>query len=171
MARSLVLFLFLLFTIAAAASGASCDSHLFSRNLYRRSPGLKHEKLSHLRFYLHGTVSGPKPTAVRVAEVADVFRLGRHNGQSLDSGTRTSSNMIGRTQGIYASAAQEEVGFLTVLNFAFTAGKYNGSTMRVLAEMPLCRRCGRSRLSAAAVFSDFPVGMLRRELTPCCGVY
>lgn len=42
------------------------------------------------------------------------------------------SKIVGRAQGIYASASQSEVGFLMVLNFAFTEGKFNGSNLSVL---------------------------------------
>lgn len=42
------------------------------------------------------------------------------------------SKVEGRAQGIYASASQSELGFLMVLTFAFTEGKYNGSALSVL---------------------------------------
>jgi len=35
-------------------------------------------------------------------------------------------------QGIYASASQSELSFLMALNFVFTEGKYNGSTLSIL---------------------------------------
>ncbi|KAB1227894.1 Dirigent protein 19 [Morella rubra] len=43
-----------------------------------------------------------------------------------------SSKFIGRAQGFYALASQEEVGLLMAMNFAFTEGKYNGSTITML---------------------------------------
>ncbi|KAB1222416.1 Dirigent protein 19 [Morella rubra] len=43
-----------------------------------------------------------------------------------------SSKLVGRAQGIYASASQTEVGLLMVLNFVFMEGKYNGSSLSVL---------------------------------------
>lgn len=42
------------------------------------------------------------------------------------------SKVVGRAQGIYASASQSELGFLMAMNFAFTEGKYNGSSLAVL---------------------------------------
>ncbi|KAI8548790.1 hypothetical protein RHMOL_Rhmol07G0301300 [Rhododendron molle] len=42
------------------------------------------------------------------------------------------AKQVGWAQGIYASAAFDQVGFLMVYNFAFTEGKYNGSTLSVL---------------------------------------
>ena len=42
------------------------------------------------------------------------------------------SKIVGRAQGMYAFASQSEFSLLMVLNFAFTEGKYNGSTLSVL---------------------------------------
>ncbi|XVF75965.1 hypothetical protein PTKIN_Ptkin13bG0229600 [Pterospermum kingtungense] len=42
------------------------------------------------------------------------------------------SKIVGRAQGIYAFASQSDFSFLMVLNFVFTEGKYNGSTLSVL---------------------------------------
>ena len=50
----------------------------------------------------------------------------------LTLGPERSSKMVGRAQGIYASASQTEVSLLMVLTFAFTEGKYNGSNLSVL---------------------------------------
>ena len=43
-----------------------------------------------------------------------------------------SSKMVGKAQGFYTSSSQEEVGLLMIMNFAFSDGKYNGSTFTVL---------------------------------------
>ena len=67
-----------------------------------------------------------------------------------------SSKPVGRAQGIYASASQTDLGFLMVLNFAFTEGKYNGSTLSVLGrntvlsdvrEMPIVGGSGLFRFA------------------------
>ncbi|CBI29979.3 hypothetical protein VitviT2T_012867 [Vitis vinifera] len=168
MARSLILFTIFLSTIAAdaAASGASGESHRFSRNLSPKSIGLKHEKLSHLHFYFHDIVTDPNPTTVRVAEATmsntlvttfgDVFVM----DDPLTVGPEPSSKLVGRAQGIYASAWQEEVGLLMVMNFAFMEGKYNGSTLSVLGrntifsevrEMPIIGGSGLFRFARGYV--------------------
>ncbi|KAB2035859.1 hypothetical protein ES319_D04G182100v1 [Gossypium barbadense] len=42
------------------------------------------------------------------------------------------SKMVGKAQGSYVVVSQGELSLLMVLNFAFTEGKYNGSTLSVL---------------------------------------
>ena len=50
----------------------------------------------------------------------------------LTIGPNLSSKMVGKAQGFYAAADQEEVGLLMVMNFVFIDGKYNGSTFTML---------------------------------------
>lgn len=114
------------------------NSQSFSRHLSQKKLGLKKEKLSHLRFYFHDIVSGKNPTAVRVAAAAMTNASPTGFGavvmidDPLTLAPELGSKQVGRAQGIYASAALEQVGLLMVMNFAFTDGKYNGSTLSVL---------------------------------------
>lgn len=114
------------------------NSQSFSRHLSQKQLGLKKEKLSHLHFYFHDIVSGKNPTAVRVAAAAMTNASPTGFGavvmidDPLTLAPELGSKQVGRAQGIYASAALEEVGLLMVMNFAFTDGKYNGSTLSVL---------------------------------------
>ncbi|CAN1307020.1 Dirigent protein 21 [Linum perenne] len=108
--------------------------------------GLKKEKLSHLRFFFHDIVSGPNPTAVQIAQAhsTNLSSTGVTNTSStlfgllsviddpLTSGPEPNSKLVGRAQGVYASASQSDVGLLMAMNFAFVEGKYNGSTLSVL---------------------------------------
>lgn len=66
------------------------------------------------------------------------------------------SKLVGKSQGIYASAAQEELGLLMVMNLAFMEGKYNGSTLSMLGrnrvfnavrEMPIVGGSGLFRFA------------------------
>ncbi|KAK4749237.1 hypothetical protein SAY87_026686 [Trapa incisa] len=109
----------------------------FSRTISPESLGLRREKLTHLHFYFHDIVSGPNATAVNVAQASNrpsptdfgaVFVI----DDLLTEGPSPKSRPVGRAQGIYASASQTEVALLMALNFVFTAGKYNGSTLSVL---------------------------------------
>ena len=114
------------------------ETPVFSRNLSPSSLGLKREKLSHLHFYFHDILSGPKPSAVRVAQAAmtntssTLFGAVSMIDDALTMLPDNSSKVVGRAQGIYASASQSEIGLLMVLNFAFIEGEYNGSTLSVL---------------------------------------
>ncbi|KAF5447970.1 hypothetical protein F2P56_033479 [Juglans regia] len=113
------------------------EEHVFGRALDRKLLGLKKEKLSHFRFYFHDIVSGQNPTAVQVVPApsnasATFFGLVRMFDNPLTLGPKLSSKTVGKAQGFYASAAQEEIAFLMVMNFAFTEGKYNGSTLSIL---------------------------------------
>ncbi|VFQ71908.1 unnamed protein product [Cuscuta campestris] len=120
--------------------------HEFSTILSKESMGLKREKLSHLRFFFHDIVAGENPTAVKVAQAAATNRSATGFGMMavvddpLTAGPNLSSRLVGRAQGVYASAAVDEVGLLMVLNFAFVGGKYRGSCLSVL---------GRNAVSSA----------------------
>ena len=87
-----------------------------------------------------------------VTTFGDVFVM----DDPLTVGPEPSSKLVGRAQGIYASAWQEEVGLLMVMNFAFMEGKYNGSTLSVLGrntifsevrEMPIIGGSGLFRFA------------------------
>lgn len=98
---------------------------------------LKKEKLSHFRFYWHDVVSGKYPTSltvVRPAENNSKTGFGAVNmiDNPLTMGPDLRSKLVGRAQGFYASASQEEIGLLMTMNFALTQGKYNGSTITVV---------------------------------------
>ena len=163
MAKLLILLIISFSAIAAvAASGSTGESHRFSRNLSPKSMGLKKEKFSHFHFYLHDIVSGTKPTAVEVAEAALSNKSATLFGKvtviddPLTVGPEPSSKLVGRAQGIYASASQKEVALLMVMNFAFMEGKYNGSNLSVLGrntifskvrEMPIVGGSGLFRFA------------------------
>ncbi|XP_027066553.1 dirigent protein 22 [Coffea arabica] len=133
----LIIILFsVLFASSAVLLPVACQQ--FSRKLSRKEMGLKREKLSHLHFYFHDIVSGRNPTAVRVAAATTTNSSATGFGavvmmdDPLTAGPDLSSKLVGRAQGIYASAAQEESGYLMVLNYVFVEGKYNGSTLSIL---------------------------------------
>lgn len=50
----------------------------------------------------------------------------------LTEGQEPTSKLVGRAQGMYAWASQHDSGLLMILNFAFTQGIYNGSTVSIL---------------------------------------
>ncbi|KAF9608952.1 hypothetical protein IFM89_012120 [Coptis chinensis] len=87
------------------------------------------EKVSHLHFYFHDTNSGGKPSPKQiVGPKVPGFGTMMITDDPLIEGLELTSKLVGKAQGIYASAAQKESGLLMVLNYAFMEGKYNGST-------------------------------------------
>ena len=44
------------------------------------------------------------------------------------------SKLLGRAQGLYGSAAQQELGLIMALIFGFTDGIYNGSSISLLGK-------------------------------------
>ncbi|KAL6525624.1 hypothetical protein OROHE_015931 [Orobanche hederae] len=114
------------------------ESQQFSKRLSRKRIGLGREKLSQLRFYFHDVVSGRHPTAVRIAQAASTnasasrFGLLAMIDDPLTVGPETGSRIVGRAQGMYGSADLTDSALIMVMNFAFTEGKFNGSTLSVL---------------------------------------
>ncbi|KAL1815248.1 hypothetical protein ACET3Z_017822 [Daucus carota] len=137
---SIVCLLLALFLLSLLLTGESQD---FTKRIPKNTLGLKKEKLSHLHFYFHDIVSGRHPTAVRVASAAITNTSSTGFGavvmidDPLTVGPEPGSKQVGRAQGIYASASLSEAGLLMVLNYAFTEGKYNGSTISILGRNPV----------------------------------
>ncbi|KAF9595188.1 hypothetical protein IFM89_037617 [Coptis chinensis] len=97
--------------------------------------GQMKEKVSHLHFYFHDTISGGKPSAKQIAgPKVPGFGTMMIADDPLTEGFELTSKLIGKAQGIYALAAQKELGLLMVLNYAFMEGKYNGSTLSLLGK-------------------------------------
>lgn len=119
------------------------------------------EKLSHFRFYWHDVLSGPNPSSVRVTTPpsnasATGFGLVNVIDNPLTLLPDPASELVGRAQGLYSSASQEEVALLMIMNFAFVSGKYNGSGITVMGrnpvfhkvrEMPVISGCGVLRFA------------------------
>lgn len=140
--RSLTFTIFILSATLAAAASNSDEGPTFSRKLSPRSLGLKKEKLSHLHFFFHDIVKGHQPTAMGITKAAIAnsstgFGMMMIADEPLTLKPHRSSKLVGRAQGIYASASQSELDLLMVLNFAFMEGNYNGSSLSVLGRNPI----------------------------------
>ncbi|KAI3995584.1 hypothetical protein MKX01_023329 [Papaver californicum] len=128
--------------------------------------GLKKEKLSHFRVYWHDIVGGKNPTAIPVANAPGTrksptaFGLITMIDDPITEGPELSSKLIGRAQGLYASASLGELGLIMNMNFAFMVGKYNGSTISIMGrnavfskvrEMPIIGGSGLFRFARGYV--------------------
>ncbi|PWA34897.1 plant disease resistance response protein [Artemisia annua] len=106
----------------------------------------KKEKVTKLHFYFHDTTTGPSQTAYQIAESnvsnTTVTQFGRtfmfDNPLTVEPDVR--SLRIGKGQGFFGAASFEEPRFLMNLNFVFTQGKYNGSTLQFLGTNPIFHR-------------------------------
>ncbi|XP_065859133.1 dirigent protein 22-like [Euphorbia lathyris] len=140
------------------------ENHDFVRSMDKKILGLKKEKLSHFKLYWHDIVTGAKPSAVMVVPPSNTsttaFGMVRMIDNPLTMGPEMSSKLVGKAQGFYAQAAQDEIGLLMAMNFAFSEGKYNGSTLTVLGrntvfskvrEMPVIGGSGLFRFARGYV--------------------
>ncbi|XP_013583404.1 dirigent protein 22 [Brassica napus] len=94
-----------------------------------------HETLTHLRLYWHDSTRGQNPSTVRIQQPvsnSSLFGSISMMDDALTTDVMKNSTVVGQAQGIYAGAAQGEIGLLMVMNFAFKTGKYNGSTITIL---------------------------------------
>ncbi|PWA63185.1 disease resistance-responsive (dirigent-like protein) family protein [Artemisia annua] len=112
--------------------------HQFSRKLSPKSHAFKKQKLIHLHFYFQDIAVGDHPTALRVAEARTTNTSKSGFGATfiiddpLTEGPNRTSKIIGRAQGMYASADLNIFGLMMVVNFVFLEGKYNGSSFCIL---------------------------------------
>ncbi|GKA81667.1 dirigent protein 22-like protein [Tanacetum coccineum] len=126
---------------------------------------LKTEKLSHFKFYWHDIYSGPNPTAVGIVQPPSQNNATGFGGISMIDDALTekperNSKLLGRAQGFYGQASLQEPGLLMAMNFVFSTGKYNGSTLSILGrnavfhkvrEMPVIGGSGRFRFARGYV--------------------
>ncbi|RDX73385.1 Dirigent protein 3, partial [Mucuna pruriens] len=134
-----IFFFFLFISCYALASVTAKEDTGFVGSPNREFLGLKRkERLSHFRFYWHDVVSGSNATAVQIVpsvpkyNTSTSFGLVRIIDNALTLGPELGSKLVGRAQGLYASASQTHLDLLLVMNLALTQGKYNGSTITVL---------------------------------------
>ncbi|KAJ8767097.1 hypothetical protein K2173_012688 [Erythroxylum novogranatense] len=95
-----------------------------------------------LQFYFHDTLSGNNPSAVRVAQSTATTKSPTFFGSIMmadDPLTETAdptSKLVGRAQGIYGSASQNDVSLIMAMSLAFTDGIYNGSSLSLFGKNP-----------------------------------
>lgn len=98
-------------------------------------------RMSHLHFYFHDIVSGKNATTVRIAgpsnSTAYAFGSTVMIDDPLTEGSEITSKLVGKAQGMYAIAAQNDIALLMVMNLVFFEGKYNGSSISVLGRNPV----------------------------------
>lgn len=133
----ITIFIFI-FIFSLLLGGESSSQQPFSRKVSKESLGLKHENLSHLHFYFHDTASGRQPSVVRVAASPTTNTSSTFFGRvsvsddPLTVGPDPSSKQVGRAQGLYTTAAIDDIVLILVYTFVFTEGEFNGSSISIL---------------------------------------
>ncbi|MQM14792.1 hypothetical protein Taro_047725 [Colocasia esculenta] len=126
------------FFIVSSAILAAADKHGV-RGIHDRG----RKKTTHLQFYFQELSSGPNMSVVRVAQTNTTDATPASFGavsvadNPLTEGPELSSKLVGRVQGMYAAASQEQFTLLLALNFVFTEGKYNGSVLTMVGRNPV----------------------------------
>ncbi|XP_030453253.1 dirigent protein 22-like [Syzygium oleosum] len=126
----------------------------------------KREKLTRFLVYVHDQNAGSNATTVNVAQASTTNQSATSFGlvgifdDALTMGPEMSSKNLGRLQGMVAFASRTEVAVLMSMNFVFTKGKYNGSSLTVVGrnllfskvrEMPIVGGTGLFRLARGYV--------------------
>ncbi|MBA0760199.1 hypothetical protein Gotri_022959 [Gossypium trilobum] len=139
------------FTFTSARFNGSSFS-LFSRNLFLDKvrklaivggrAAQRAEKRTQLHFFLHDTLSVENPSAIMIAHpnIIQTSSFGFGSLFAIDDpftvGPEPTSSLIGNAQGLYVSSSRDHVVFTTVMytNFAFTSGKFNGSSFSLFSK-------------------------------------
>ncbi|KAI3924121.1 hypothetical protein MKW92_001326 [Papaver armeniacum] len=102
------------------------------------------EKMTKLRFYFHDIITGNSPTAVQIAQATGTNTSSTMFGalmmidDPLTEGPDPNSRLVGRAQGFYGSAGQNELALILGMSLVFTGNeKFNGSTISVLSRNPV----------------------------------
>ncbi|PON93545.1 Disease resistance response protein [Trema orientale] len=154
-------FLALLLVVGSAEDG-------LVRAMDRKLSGLRKEKFSHFRFYWHDVYSGKNPTALAIVQPPansskNGFGFVSMIDDPLTEGPELSSKLLGKAQGFYGLASQDEAALLMAMNFYFVQGKYNGSTITILGrnqvfhkvrEMPVIGGSGLFRFARGYVHAS-----------------
>ncbi|MBA0872026.1 hypothetical protein Goshw_004958 [Gossypium schwendimanii] len=131
MERTLILCWFLLLCIPMAYGGYYSKTESRVSNL---------RKVTNLRFFFHGILGGENTTAVTVAS-ANSSLLGPSNSIVVDHapltvGPEPTSKTIGNAQGLEVFAGRDTTTVVVYLDFGFTKGELNGSSISVFSRNP-----------------------------------
>ncbi|KAJ4805426.1 Dirigent protein [Rhynchospora pubera] len=97
-------------------------------------------EMTHLHFYFHEILSGPNATVLTVVNPSNNTSLTFGKIVVVDDllleGLDENSKLIGRAQGL-VGAVGKDGSLETLLNFVFTEGKYNGSTISIYGRVEI----------------------------------
>ncbi|KAL8518331.1 hypothetical protein ACS0TY_009631 [Phlomoides rotata] len=108
-----------------------------------RNRSYRREKTARLRFYIQDALGEPNATVWEVAraEITSSSPFGFGQVRVLDdlitAEPDRNSKKLGRAQGLITFAGLDESALAMNLNFVFTAGEYNGSSLCILGRNPI----------------------------------
>ncbi|KAK8582490.1 hypothetical protein V6N13_069267 [Hibiscus sabdariffa] len=103
------------------------------------------EKMTRLHFFFHDIVTGKNPTSVPIARPnitgAGTYLTLAAMDDTLTVGPELTSTIIGNAQGLSLYTAKDPTMFGTVLytDFAFTSGRFNGSSFSLFSRYPITK--------------------------------
>ncbi|XVF00154.1 hypothetical protein REPUB_Repub03eG0260600 [Reevesia pubescens] len=107
------------------------------------------EKVTKLHFFLHDTISGKNPSAIKVAHPNFTTPFNNTPGpfgsvfvidDPLTEGPENTSKVIGSAQGVWISTGQEVFDLVVSMDFGFTQGDFNGSSISLFSRNPVSEK-------------------------------
>lgn len=132
------LILFGIVSGGAASKGLSKDAKDVAK--WVENARFAKQKVTHLHFFFHDTVSGEHPTALPIAKSditdksATAFGKLLMADDPLTLGTSINSTIIGYARGLYGSSSQSQIALVMALNLVFTDGKFKGSSLVLVGD-------------------------------------
>lgn len=107
------------------------------------------KKVSKLHFFFHDRISGKNPTSVLIArpnitkeDKSPALPFGSLFAvyDPLTVGPEPTSEVIGHAEGLYVSSSQDVLTLVTYLDFGFTSGRFNGSSLSLFSRNPVAEK-------------------------------
>ncbi|KAK9671646.1 hypothetical protein RND81_12G044700 [Saponaria officinalis] len=139
MANSIISSSILLISLLITLTTIPTNTHAYFRTVSKEQLGIKDDQQTQLTFYYHDTLSGSNPTSVQIAKASGstansptTFGALSMIDDPLTKTADSSSKLVGRAQGMYAMADQNQFSNILVMNILILDGEFNGSTLSVL---------------------------------------
>ncbi|OMO92805.1 Plant disease resistance response protein [Corchorus olitorius] len=117
----------------------SCSKNDYYKTVeYKPRP----QKMTHLHFFLHDTMSGKNPSAVLVVR-PNITNTQTNFGNIvvaddlLTVGPDVKSKVIGNAQGLWVVTGQTVLTLTAFMDLRFTFGEFNGSSISVFSRNPI----------------------------------
>ena len=107
------------------------------------------KKVSKLHFFFHDRISGKNPTSVLIArpnitkeDKSPALPFGSLFAvcDPLTVGPEPTSEVIGHAEGLHVSSSQDVLTLVTYLDFGFTSGRFNGSSLSLFSRNPVTEK-------------------------------